>query len=195
MVPDNLPEAPVRENFDRSSNEFLSEAATRKFVELIAGRTSQIRRYELTNYLRSLSSEFVLRRYFRSKVGISLEHNDIMTAGFDFSKLVNALIAASAIEEGGTPDPVLEKHLKACFKVNDTRIAVVHGRWSSTYGGDRTFHVSRNSMKQQKLFEYEGDLDELSDGIVKLRAEIAAAVHAGEERRPKPKKRKRKPHK
>lgn len=139
--------------------------------------------------------EFDLRRYFRSKVGISLEHNDIMTAGFDFSKLVNALIAASAIEEGGTPDPVLEKHLKACFKVNDTRIAVVHGRWSSTYGGDRAFHVSRNSMKQQKLFEYEGDLDELSHGIVKLRAEIAAAVHAGEERRPKPKKRKRKPRK
>lgn len=139
--------------------------------------------------------EFDLRRYFRQKVGISMDHNDIMTAGFDFAKLVTALIAASAIEEGGTPDPVLEKHLKACFKVNETRIAVVHGRWSSTYGGDRAFHVARGSMKQQKHFEYEGDLDEASDAIVKLRAEIAAAVDTGDERRPKPKKRKRRPRK
>jgi hypothetical protein len=68
-----------------------------------------------------------------------------------------------------------------------TRIAVVHGRWHSTHGGDRAIHVS------QKLFEYEGDLDKLSDGIVKLCAEIAAAVHAGDERRPKPEKRKHKP--
>lgn len=137
--------------------------------------------------------EFDLRRIFRKKVGIALEHDDIMTAGFDFAKLIGALIAASAIEEGGKPDPALEKLLKSCHDVNAQRIAVVHGRWSSTYGGDRAIHVSRNSMKQQKLFEYEGDLDELSDGIVKLRAEIEAAVHAGEERRPKPKKRKRKP--
>jgi hypothetical protein len=50
-------------------------------------------------------------------------------------------------------------------------------------------------MKQHKLFEYEGDLDEASDAIVELRAEIAAAIHAGDERRPKPKKRKRGPRK
>lgn len=43
-------------------------------------------------------------------------------------------------------------------------------------------------MKQQRMFEYEGDLDEHSDGIVKLRAEIAEAVRAGDERRGPPKK-------
>jgi hypothetical protein len=54
MVPDNLPPAPVRAIYDRSSDAFLNETAVRRLVELMAGRTSPIRRYELTNYLRSL---------------------------------------------------------------------------------------------------------------------------------------------
>ena len=51
--------------------------------------------------------EFDLRRILRRKVGIAIEHDDIMTAGFDFAKLIAAVIAASAIEEGGKPDPAL----------------------------------------------------------------------------------------
>jgi hypothetical protein len=137
--------------------------------------------------------EFELRRIFRTKVRIAIEHDDIMTAGFDFARLCAALLAASAIEEDGKPDPALAKLLNQCKRVNEVRIAVVHGRWSSTYGGDRAIHVGRNSMKQERMFEYEGDLDEHSDAIVKLRADIAEAFTAGDERRPKPKKRKRKP--
>jgi hypothetical protein len=38
-------------------------------------------------------------------------------------------------------------------------------------------------MRQQRMFEHEGDLDEQSDKIVKLRADIAEAVNAGDERR------------
>ncbi|MGY3395988.1 hypothetical protein ACVWW6_008579 [Bradyrhizobium sp. USDA 3311] len=60
--------------------------------------------------------EAELRRIFRKKVSIDLEHNDIMTAAFDFAKLVTAILAASAIEEDrqdGKPDPVLVKLLKA----------------------------------------------------------------------------------
>jgi hypothetical protein len=130
--------------------------------------------------------EAELRRIFRKKVSIDLEHNDIMTAAFDFAKLVTAILAASAIEEDrqdGKPDPVLEKLLKACHKVNEARVAVVHGRWSSTYGGDRVYQVARGSMKQQKMFEYEGDLDEHSDAVDKLRIDIVEAVRAGDERR------------
>lgn len=66
MVPDNLPVAPVRDIYERSSNAFLNEAAVRRFVELMAGRTSPIRRYELTNYLRGLhpfAMDAVFREY------------------------------------------------------------------------------------------------------------------------------------
>jgi hypothetical protein len=135
--------------------------------------------------------EAELRRIFRKKLNIDFEHNDIMIAAFDFAKLVAAIVAASAIEEDrqdGKPDPILEKLLKACHRVNEARIAVVHGRWSSTFGGDRLYQVARGSMKQQKMFEYEGDLDELSESIVKLRADIVEAVLAGDERRGPPKK-------
>lgn len=132
--------------------------------------------------------EFDLRRIFRKKVGFDFEHDDIMTAGFDFARLCTALIAASAIEEDGKTDPAFEKLISQCKRVNDVRIAVVHGRWSSTYGGDRAIHVGRNSMKQQRMFEYAGDLDEHSDAIVKLRASIAEVVSAGDERRGPPKK-------
>ena len=111
-----------------------------------------------------------------------------MTAGFDFAKLWTALVAASAIEEDGDADPVFKKLMGKCHDVNAVRIAVVHGRWNSTFGGDRAIHVARGSMKQQRMFEYEDDLDEHSDGIVKLRAEIAEAVRAGNQRRRPPKK-------
>lgn len=132
--------------------------------------------------------EFDLRKIFRKKVGIDFEHDDIVTAGFDFAKLCTALVAASAIEEDGDADPLFKKLMGKRHEVNTVRIAVVHGRWSSTFGGDRAIHVARGSMKQQRMFEYEGDLDEHSDGIVKLRAEIAEAVRAGDERRGPPKK-------
>lgn len=135
--------------------------------------------------------EAELRRIFRKKVGIDFEYEDIMTAAFDFAKLVTALLAASAIEEDRAdekPDPALEKLLKACHKVNEARVAVVHGRWSSTYGGDRVYQVARGSMKQQKMFEYEGDLDDLSESIINLRKDIVEAVRAGDERRGPPKK-------
>jgi hypothetical protein len=35
--------------------------------------------------------EFDLRKTFRKKVGIDFEHDDIMTAGFDFAKLARPL--------------------------------------------------------------------------------------------------------
>lgn len=132
--------------------------------------------------------EFDLRKIFRKKIGIDFEHDDIMTVGFDFAKLCAALVAASAIEEDGEADPVLKKLLGQCHKINEVRVAVVHGRWSSTFGGDRAIHVARGSMKQQRMFENEGDLDEYSDAIVKLRANIMEAVSAGNERRGPPKK-------
>ncbi|WP_375312851.1 hypothetical protein WHZ77_06105 [Bradyrhizobium sp. A5] len=134
-----------------------------------------------------------LRTHLRRKAQVPFDFNTPIMSAFDFARLCNALIAVSEIEEDGKPDPALEKLLKQALKINEKRVAVVHGRWMSTYAGDRAQHVSRSSMKPTNYFENEGDLDEQSDAIVKLRADLAEVIHAGNERRrPKIAKKRRK---
>jgi hypothetical protein len=78
------------------------------------------------------------------------------------------------------------KHLKACKAINDIRVAVVHGRWVSTLGGDSVLQVSRGTMKRHRLLEKEGELDRHSDAIIKLRVDIADAICAASKRRKPP---------
>ena len=138
--------------------------------------------------------EHDLRTHLRRKAQIPFDFGTPIMSAFDFAKLCNALIAVSEIEEAdGKPDPTIKDLLKRAKAINDIRVAVVHGLWMSTFAGDRAKHISRNSMKPTNYFEYEGDLDEQSDLIVKLRAELAEAIHAGHERRgPKLAKKRRK---
>lgn len=106
--------------------------------------------------------ERALRRHFRRKVGYKLDFDNIVSAGFDFSKLCKALLALTTEENGGVPDPVLQPLISKCLTINDVRIAVVHGSWFSTMAEDRVVHVSRNSMKPQTLFRKPGALDKHS---------------------------------
>jgi hypothetical protein len=137
--------------------------------------------------------EHDLRTYLRRKAQVPYDFGTPIMSAFDFARLCSALVAVSAIEEDGDPDPALKKLLNKAQDINQVRVAVVHGRWMSTYAGDRAEHVSRSSMKPQRYFEHAGDLDEYSDAIVKLRAQIAEAVRAGNKRRgPKAVKKRRK---
>ncbi len=65
-VPQELPEAPIREIYQRVSNEFLSESVVNTFLSLMAARTTPIRRSELTGYLRVLhgfAMQIVIKEY------------------------------------------------------------------------------------------------------------------------------------
>jgi Protein of unknown function (DUF2971) len=53
-VPHELPEAPIREIYQRVSAEFLEEPAVKTFLSVMAARTTPVRRSELTSYLRAL---------------------------------------------------------------------------------------------------------------------------------------------
>ena len=130
--------------------------------------------------------EFDLRRHFQRKIGFGRQFGDVMSTAFDFARLCSALKEVSAIEKGGQADPVLVKHLNACKAINDVRVAVVHGRWMSSLGGDSVLQVSRQNMKRQRRLEKEGELDRHSDAIIKLRANIADAICAANERRKPP---------
>lgn len=127
--------------------------------------------------------EFALRRHFRRKVGYKLDFDDVLSTGFDFAKLCNALLALSAMENGGEPDPALKSLISKCKKINDVRVAVVHGTWYSSLAEDRVIHVSRQNMKRQDVFRVAGDLDKHSDAMVKLRDDIAEAISANNDAR------------
>ena len=65
-VPQELPQAPIREIYQRVSIEFLAEPAVETFLSLMAARTTPIRRNELTSYLRplhSLATQIVIKEY------------------------------------------------------------------------------------------------------------------------------------
>lgn len=65
-IPQNLPQAPIREIYERVSAAFLAEPAVGTFLSLMAARTTPIRRNELTGYLRALHGfalQIVLREY------------------------------------------------------------------------------------------------------------------------------------
>lgn len=53
-TPQALPVAPIREIYERLSTEFLQEPAVQKFLAVLSGRITPIRRSELTSYLGAL---------------------------------------------------------------------------------------------------------------------------------------------
>ncbi len=65
-VPQELPEAPIREAYQRVAIEFLAESAVKTFLSLMVARTTPIRRSELTSYLRVLhgfAMQIVIKEY------------------------------------------------------------------------------------------------------------------------------------
>ena len=65
-VPHELPEAPIREIYQRVCGEFLDEPAAKTFLSLMAARTMPVRRSELTCYLRTLHNfamQIVMKEY------------------------------------------------------------------------------------------------------------------------------------
>jgi len=65
-VPQELPQAPIREVYQRVSTEFLAEPAVKTFLSIVAARTTPIRRSELTSYLRVLHAfalQIVIKEY------------------------------------------------------------------------------------------------------------------------------------
>jgi hypothetical protein len=65
-VPQELPEAPIRDIYQRVSTEFLAESVVKTFLSIMAARTTPIRRNELTSYLRALHGlaiQIVLKEY------------------------------------------------------------------------------------------------------------------------------------
>jgi hypothetical protein len=65
-IPQNLPQAPIREIYERVSAAFLAEPAVATFLSVMTARTTPVRRHELTGYLRALHGfalHIVLREY------------------------------------------------------------------------------------------------------------------------------------
>jgi hypothetical protein len=122
--------------------------------------------------------EYTLRYHVADMARVDDQYFDIVTSAFDFAKLCSALLALSAKEKGGKPDPVLKDLVAACHEVNAVRLRVVHGLWVVGSGNDRAIHTSRNSMKSEVYFDKPGDLDDQSNRCNKLRSDIEKAIYA-----------------
>lgn len=65
-VPQELPDAPIRDIYQRVSTEFLAEPVVKTFLSLMSARATPIRRNELTSYLRALHGfaiQIVIKEY------------------------------------------------------------------------------------------------------------------------------------
>lgn len=122
--------------------------------------------------------EYTLRYHVAEMARIDDQYFDIVTSAFDFAKLCSALLALSAKEKGGKPDPTLKDLIADCHEVNTIRLRVVHGLWVIGSGNDRAIHTSRNSMQSEVYFDKPGDLDDQSNRCNRLRSDIERAIYA-----------------
>jgi hypothetical protein len=56
QTPETLPDAPIKEIYQRTCKIFLTEPVVETFVSMVSNRSSPIRRSELTSYLRAIHS-------------------------------------------------------------------------------------------------------------------------------------------
>lgn len=122
--------------------------------------------------------EYTLRHWVAEWADVKEEYFNIVTSGFDFAKLCDALRALSTKANAGVPDPEIERLVSDCMKMNQDRVRVAHGLWVVGAGHDRVIHTSRNSMKSQVYFDQPGDLESKADRCNQLRSQVDHAVQA-----------------
>jgi hypothetical protein len=87
------------------------------------------------------------------------------------------MLALSAKEEGGKPEPVLENLINECRQINEVRTRVVHGLWVAGTTNDRLIHTPRDKMTAKIFFDKPGDLDKHSERMSKFRNDITHAIY------------------
>lgn len=120
------------------------------------------------NFLSEFSQlDFTIRFVLASKLGISKEYFDIVTAPYDFAMLCNV---AREVVSKQIPDRAnaVKKIFDACLKLNDKRVRVAHGIWTLSNDGLVARHVSRSSLEPKYFFERKDELDGLADEAQRL---------------------------
>jgi hypothetical protein len=63
-----------------------------------------------------------MRHHVGEKAGMKDQVADMVTANLDFARLCSTMLALSAKEQGGKPEPGLEKLINECRQFNDVRV-------------------------------------------------------------------------
>jgi hypothetical protein len=121
--------------------------------------------------------EYTIRHHVGDKAGMGDQVADMVTANIDFARLCSTMLALSAQEADGRPEPTIEKLINECRQINEIRTRVVHGLWVAGTTNDRLIHTSRDKMTSKIFFDKPGDLDKHSERMSKLRSEITHAVY------------------
>lgn len=126
LTPQDLPEAPIREIYERVWTQFLEETAVVRFIDMMTSRTTTVRRSELTAYLRVLHV-FALQIVMKEHRERGLLRPD--TAGTDAPSQENLRRNAIAMMEGVTKitssEYPLERISEAMFGATEATTAQV----------------------------------------------------------------------
>ncbi len=105
--------------------------------------------------------DFTIRLLLSRRLQIPDDYFDIVTAPYDFVTLCNvtqALLCKQLPRKAG----VIKKLFKDCRKLNDERVHVAHGIWTSGQDGPVVRHVSKSSLHPNYYFEEKGKLKQLA---------------------------------
>jgi hypothetical protein len=125
-VPQELPKAPIREVYQRVSTEFLAESAVKTFLSVVAGRTTPIRRRELTSYLRALHGfalQIVIKDY-REHGGLLLQTENTEPPSREKLRQSAIAVMEGVTKMTSTQYPP-ERISEALFAANEAAIAQV----------------------------------------------------------------------
>ena len=122
--PQSLPEAPIRNIFERVSREFCSEPAVVKFLSIVAAKTYPIRRNELTAYRRVMHSFAmpIVMKEFRDRGMLQVQAQGTEAPSIETLRR-NAITMMEGVEKLSLPGSSSEKVSETLFTVSEATLA------------------------------------------------------------------------
>jgi hypothetical protein len=105
--------------------------------------------------------EGMLKADLAGLLDLENEHLDPVVSAFDFAQLCSVLKAIKRKRASPQKAKNVDNYFKECLKVNDERVRVVHGDWTST--GVRV--VSRGSREPKIYFSDPNELVACADRV------------------------------
>jgi hypothetical protein len=91
--------------------------------------------------------EFALRRTLAEALDLHRDLFDAVTSSYDFRNLCEVTRAACKVTRSERMDEINDL-IDRCIRINDDRVKIAHGTWSTTYGA---LHMSRQKGLKVRL--------------------------------------------
>jgi hypothetical protein len=136
---------------------------TRDMATALALAAEQAMGFQLIGQFVSEFSQldFTIRVILSRRLQLPDDYFDIVTAPYDFVTLCN-VTQALLCKQLPRKKETITKLFKDCRKLNDDRVHLAHGIWTSGQDGPVVRHVSKSSLHPNYYFEEKGKLKQLA---------------------------------